>query len=107
MNNEQLQRLCLALMTADTEAEVVQILDDAGHWSDRKAWRYYGDMENNFSAVGNQMSRPDAALVEKLVNSIDHRLINACREAHVNPESSDAPSSIQEAVAQVLRQQSP
>lgn len=99
MTNKQTQELCLALLSADTENDIVAILKDAKLWDDRTAWRYYGDMENNFSAVGNQMSRPDAALVEKLINSIDHRLINACLEAGINPESQDAPSSIQEAVA--------
>lgn len=36
---------------------------------------------------GNQQSSPEAALVEKLVNSVDARLISACREARIDPES--------------------
>ena len=62
-------------------------------------WRYYGDYENNFNTIGNQQSRPDAALVEKLVNSEDARLMNECMERKLDPEGSDAPQTVREAVA--------
>jgi hypothetical protein len=91
--------LCLALMRADTEDEVVTLLTDAGYWSDRTSWRYLGDSENNFSTIGNQQSEAVAALVEKIVNGGDARLINACLEAGIDPTSTGAPSSIREAVA--------
>lgn len=99
MNNEQTRDLCLSLIRVDNEDEVIRLLKDAGFWDAPGVWRHYGDMENNYSAIGNQMSKPDAALVEKLINSIDHRLISACLEAGIDPEGSQAPSSIQEAVA--------
>jgi hypothetical protein len=91
--------LCLQLMHADSEDEVVAILEDASYWEDPDAWRYLGDTENNFSSIGNQQSEPIAALVEKIVNGVDARLTNACYEAGIDPESSEAPSSIREAVA--------
>jgi len=100
MGDNDAKALCVALTHADSEAEVIGLLSSAGYWNDPKVWRYYGDMENNFSAVGNQMSRPDAALVEKLVNSIDARLTNECLGAGIDPEGSDAPQTIQSAVAQ-------
>ena len=62
MNNEQKRELCLALMHADSEAEVVRILTVAGYWDNKRVWRLYGDRENNFSTIGNQQNRPDAAL---------------------------------------------
>jgi len=58
-------------MSAETEDEVVNILDAHGYWSDRTVWKPYGDIANNRSIVGNQQSSRLAALVEKLVNSID------------------------------------
>lgn len=91
--------LCRALMRADTEDELVALLTDAGYWNDRSAWRYLGDSENNFSTIGNQQSEAVAALVEKIVNGGDARLINACLEAGIDPTSTSAPSTIREAVA--------
>ena len=70
------------LLNADTEAEVVKILEDAGHWNDLSAWRYYGDKQRNWATVGNQQSKPDHALVEKLTNAIDTKLIAAAKIAN-------------------------
>lgn len=94
--------LCLKLMHADSEDEVVALLVDAGYWDDSSAWRLLGDNENNFSTVGNQQADAVGALAEKVVNSIDARLINAALERGVNPESTDAPKSIREAVSRFI-----
>ena len=101
MNNKE---LCLALMRADTEAEVVAILSDAGYWDNPVAWRNLGDVDNNFSSIGNQQSEAVAALIEKIVNSIDARLTNACLIAGIAPESGEAPQSIREAVARFFEE---
>ncbi|MFN2453470.1 MAG: hypothetical protein ABR577_04555 [Pyrinomonadaceae bacterium] len=99
MDNKQAKELCLALMHADTEEELIALLRAVGLWDDPKLWRFYGDYENNYNTMGNQQSRPDSALVEKLVNSVDARLMNECLVRGINPESSNAPQSIREAVA--------
>jgi len=99
MTNEQLRELCLSLMQADTEGDVISLLQGAGFWDERTAWRYYGDCESNFSTVYNQASRSDAALVEKIVNSVDARLLNASLVAGIDPEGPDAPASMRDAVA--------
>jgi hypothetical protein len=96
--NQQLQDLCLSLIRADSEAEVIQILKDAGHWDNPTAWRFYGDNENNQSTAGNQMASSDAALVEKLINSIDAVLTNECYGHGIYPDSAQAPKGIEEAV---------
>lgn len=99
-SDSDIKRLCLNLIHADSEAEVVSLLKTAGYWDLPDLWRYYGDNANNYSVIGNQQSRPDAALVEKLVNSVDARLINECLIAGIDPESiTTAPSSIREAIA--------
>lgn len=105
MNNEQVKNLCLSLMKADTEEEVISLLNDAGYWENSSVWRNYGDNESNFSTIGNQSSRPDAALVEKLVNSVDHRLINECLTRGIDPEAPEAPQSVRDAVAQFFDQE--
>ena len=78
MTNDEIKNLGLSLFQADTENRVIEILKSIGFWDDPKAWRYYGDREDNFSIIGNQQSRPEAALVEKIVNSVDAVLMNGC-----------------------------
>lgn len=99
MNEQEAKDLCLALMRADSEDEVLRLINEAGYWDNPSVWRFYGDRETNFNTIGNQQSRPDAALVEKLVNSVDARLMNECLIRKMNPEGHDAPQSIQDAVA--------
>ena len=60
-------------------------------WDEAAAWRFFGDYENNYNTIGNQQSRSDAALIEKLVNSVDARLMNECMIRGVDPESALAP----------------
>lgn len=70
------KELCLNLAFADSESEVINLLKKVGYWSDTNAWQYYGDTENNFATIENQQSRPEAALMEKLINSVDAVLIS-------------------------------
>lgn len=104
MINEETKQLCLDLISADTEDEVIRLLRSAGMWDEPASWRNYGDYENNYNTIGNQQSSPDAALVEKVVNAIDARLMNECLIRGINPEGPTAPQSIQEAVAHFFDQ---
>ena len=99
MKNNKIKELCINIMKADNEDDVISILKKSGYWEDPDNWRYYGDYESNFNTIGNQQSRPEAALVEKIVNSVDARLMNDCLAAGIDPEGEEAPSSIREAVA--------
>lgn len=100
------EELCRALMRADTEVDVVQVLQEAGYWDDPLVWRLVGDIENNYSAIGNQQSEAIAALIEKIINGVDARLLNACLEAGIDPESPEAPRTIREAVARFYEDKS-
>lgn len=96
------KELCLRLLRAETEEEVVSVLQSKGLWDDRSLWRPYGDITNNRGVVGNQQSSPVAALVEKLVNSIDAVLIAECLRQGVDPASRDAPQTMQAAAKRFL-----
>jgi len=100
MKPDQSEVLALALLNADTEAAVVQLLKDADYWDDPLAWRLYGDTDGNYSTIGNQQSRPEAALVEKVVNCVDSRLLNECLVRKIDPTSSVAPPTMRDAIAQ-------
>jgi hypothetical protein len=94
MTSQDTKRLCLALLKADSEGEVITILQGVGYWENQNYWRFLGDDENNFRTVGGQQARSENALVEKLVNSADARLTAACIRAGIDPTSSAAPQTI-------------
>ncbi len=99
LRNQQIKQLALDLLHADSEERVVEILREAGLWDSRALWRLYGDKEGNFAQVGNQQSLPEAALVEKVINCVDARLMCECLLRGIDPESEQAPSSVRDAVA--------
>jgi len=94
--------LCIALSQCESEADLIKLLKAVGYWDDTQAWRHYGDVENNFSIINNQQSEPEASLVEKLTNSVDSMLIASCRLHGVDPEDTNAPQTMQEALASFL-----
>lgn len=98
-SNKATADLCLNLMRADTEREVVDALSKAGYWDDQSAWRPISDEENNFSTIGNQQSEAVSALVEKIVNGVDARLLDQARRAGIDPVGRQAPKSMRTAVA--------
>ncbi len=102
MENREVKQLCIDLIHADTEEQVIALLTKANLWENTSLWRDLGDNENNYAVIGNQSSKADAALVEKVVNSIDARLLDECRKIKIDPQSDKAPPSIRHAVAQFI-----
>ena len=96
MTNEQ---LCEALLRADSEEAVISHLRDAGYWERSECWRHYGDVENNWGQSGNQQSLAEAALAEKIVNSVDARLIDLCWETGIDPKGPEAPLTLRGAIS--------
>jgi len=80
-----------------------QELDDffAKHpklFNDSKHWKPLGGNESNFGVVENQQASPIAALIEKLINSIDAILMRKCYEKSIKPNSQSAPENMRDAV---------
>jgi len=94
--------LCMKLLKCETEEEVINFLKKLGYWDDRKCWIPYGQISNNRGVVSNQQSSPVAALVEKLVNSIDAILVSECYRKKISPESRDAPLTMNLAIESLL-----
>ncbi len=100
MNSAQ---LFSQLLHAEHEDQVISILNDAGYSvDDDTLWLPLGDNAGNFSVVGNQQEDAAAALVEKIVNSIDAVLMGECAKRGVDPESDDAPVSMRQAVEELF-----
>jgi hypothetical protein len=95
MNNKS---LCISLIKAESEREVIEILKREEYWDDESAWEYYGGRENNWGTTGGQQDLAEAALVEKLTNSIDALLMRECLKRGWDPEDpNQAPGSVGEA----------
>ena len=90
--------LALALAACEKEAEIIRLLKDENLWDNPTRWRNFGDNENNWSTIGNQQSDADAALVEKIVNSVDALLMKECMVRGISPSSEKAPRSIADAL---------
>jgi len=98
LSGQTTDQLCMELLRTDSERDVERLLKAAGHWDDEDAWLAYGGNENNFSTIGNQQASPEAALVEKLINSVDAMLMRECLRKGIDPSSSDAPPTIKMAL---------
>lgn len=66
---------------------MVELLRQSGYWENRDCWRRLGDQANNLGTVNNQQSDPVAALVEKVTNSLDARLMDGCFSTGMDPKS--------------------
>ena len=95
MNSEQLFN---QLYFSGSEQEIELILNQNSEIFKNENWFPLGQNLSNFSIVKNQQANPIAALIEKITNSIDAILTKKCFEAGIDPKSSDAPRSIQQAV---------
>lgn len=107
MTNNEIKALAIRLLDADSEEQVIEILTDHELWDEPDAWRLVGDRDGNFATIGNQQSRPEAALVEKIINSVDARLMNECLVRGISPTSPTAPPSIRHAVSQFFENREP
>ena len=92
------ETICLELVKAESEHEVIQILKKHNLWDDPANWQFFGGEENNFSVIGNQQSRPESAIVEKFINSVDAVLMAECLKRNIDPASNAAPESIRKAL---------
>lgn len=88
----------IELASCESEKEIIDLLQKYSLWDNTRCWRAFGDNDNNWSTIGNQQSDADAALVEKIVNSIDALLMKECMLQGIEPTSDAAPKSIANAL---------
>lgn len=92
------ESLFLELFNAGTEFEVDKIISKYPEIFNNENWKPIGGTESNFSIIENQQSNPIAALVEKVTNSIDATLMKKCLELGIDPKTSKAPKTMDEAI---------
>ena len=96
-------KLCDLLLKAESEAEVEEILKKAGFAEDDpNLWQPFGGFGMNLNQINNQQSDATAALVEKLINSIDAVLMAECYKQNIDPKGPGAPNTMVEAVERLF-----
>lgn len=86
------------LYFASTEEDVKDIILSNPKIFNQENWFPLGENYSNYGVIENQQSSPIAALIEKLTNSIDAILLKKCYEAGIDPKSSIAPNSMDDAI---------
>ena len=100
MNSEE---LCMALLRAESEAEVDDVLADAGPDTGAMTWHPVDGRETNFNVVTNQASTGAKALTELCTNMVDAILLRHAYAQGIDPASPAAPQSVTEAVRKLVR----
>lgn len=93
------RELFFALYNAGTEQDIDKV---TGQWSELfenpNNWKPLGGSETTYGVIENQQASPIAALIEKITNSIDAKLTKKCLQEGIDPESTDAPRTMSEAI---------
>ena len=92
-----ISKLFNKLYCAQTENDVDKVINSPPNIFKSENWYPLSGNESNFGVIENQQSTPIAALIEKITNSIDAVLMKKCLEASIDPKSSQAPSSMEDA----------
>lgn len=93
-----MRNLFTKLFFAPTERDVEEIINSQPDIFKQENWYPLGNNSSNFAVIENQQANPIAALIEKITNSIDAILMRRCYEEKIDPISSAAPKSMDEAV---------
>lgn len=96
--------VCMKLLRAESEAEVLEIIGETPEMQDEANWRYLGDNSQNNSLISSQSSAGIKALTELMTNMVDAILLKKADEASVDRRGHDAPQSIQDAVNRWIHQ---
>ena len=92
------KELFFKLFDSPNEDEVEKVIENNPEIFSNENWHPLGGDERMFGIVRGQQSNPIAALVEKVTNSIDALLTRKCYEAGINPESDEAPRTMEDAI---------
>ena len=94
--------LCMALLRAESEVEVSDVLDEVAPKAGVISWHPLDDRETNFNVVTNQASTGAKALTELCTNMVDAILLRHAYDAGIEPTSSAAPKSVTDAVRELV-----
>ena len=99
------QELCMAILRAESEDEVTQVLENHLDSAGTVEWYPIDERETNFNVVTNQAASGGKALTELCTNMVDAILLRKALEAGIDPESPKAPQTVIEAVKDLVQLQ--
>lgn len=91
---------CDALLRAESEARVTEIIQADTTFRDPANWHPLDERETNFNVVTNQASTGSKALTELCTNMVDAFLMKQAYVQGVDPYGADAPPTVLEGVRQ-------
>lgn len=97
-----MKKICLALLLAESEKEVADIIASTPEMADQKNWRPLDNRETNFNVTSNQASDGGKALTELMTNMVDAVLLKHAHQKGIDPKSKSAPTTMYEAVDKLV-----
>lgn len=94
---------CLALLAAETEAEIDALIASTPAMADGANWRPLDGRETNFNVTSNQASDGGKALTELMTNMVDAVLLKHAYQQGIDPKNADAPQTMYAAVDRLIR----
>ena len=94
----------LQLLYANTEQEVLDIINADVAMGDSNNWHALDNRDTNFNTVTNQSSNGGKAATELITNMVDAVLTKRCLEEQIDPKSSHAPRTMYAAVDKFVQQ---
>jgi len=98
MTENELKTLFNHLFFSKNEEEIEKVISQYGNVFADENWYPLGENESFFGVIENQQASPIPALIEKITNSIDAILTRKCLENGIDPESTEAPKSMEQAI---------
>lgn len=100
MNSE---RLCMSLLSAQSEAAVQAIVEATPEMKLAKNWSAVDNRETNFNVTSNQASDGGKALTELMTNMVDAILLKSAYLKGIDPKGARAPRTMYEAVDKLIK----
>ncbi len=95
------EKMFWAVFNSNGEKQLHELVTSNASLKNPNNWYPYGgksqDDRSNFGTFENQQANSGAALVEKITNSIDALLLKKCQQEGIDPKSTNAPKTIEEA----------
>jgi hypothetical protein len=97
------KELCFRLLAAESEKEVLEIMEGSPDMKKASNWRPLDNRETNFNVTSNQASDGGKALTELMTNMVDAVLMKHAYLKKIDPKSPKAPRTMYEAVDKLVK----
>lgn len=105
MVENELKTLFNHIFFSKNEEEIDKVISQYGNVFADENWSPLGENESFFGVIENQQASPIPALIEKITNSIDAILTKKCIQKGIDPESPNAPRSMENAIKEFFPEQ--